>query len=320
MSEQNGKEKELFIRYGSAASEAMFDFPCQFFRLDECEGIIPYRIDYNCAVIIGDPISPINERLKLTEAFHKFCKEAGLNIIYITVSQEFADQIQEHTKIAIPVCEEIIFDPQQDVSNSSHRMKHRIEKAVKRGLTFHEYIPVDKELEKELLDVGNRWESAIKGPHLFLGHLNFFESYIGKRWFYVKDGKKIVSMAMLSKLELQEGWLLKFLVSVPTKGFHETSEFMMISLLDTLKKENCQFLTKGMIPVDHLNNIQGLNSASGSMLRGIYAMISCIFKFKKRKEYWQRYHPKSVPAYLVLTNPKRSLNEIRALTKAFRMH
>ncbi|MBA2727349.1 MAG: hypothetical protein H0U49_04150, partial [Parachlamydiaceae bacterium] len=47
------EEKKLFIKYGRAASEAMFDFPCQFFRAPECLGIIPYRIESKCAVVIG---------------------------------------------------------------------------------------------------------------------------------------------------------------------------------------------------------------------------------------------------------------------------
>jgi len=319
MSELN-REEEIHVRYGSAASEAMFDFPCHFFRLENFKGIIAYRIEYNCAVVVGDPICPPEEIAILTNAFHKFCKDEHLNIIYITVSKGFATFLEKKNKICIHVCDELIFDPQIDLSQASHRMQHRMEKARKRGLTFHEYIPIDKELEQSLLDVGNKWESSIKGPHVFLGHLNFFESYTGKRWFYVKDGEKIVSMAMLSKLEAHHGWLLKFLVTAQTKGFHETSEFMMMSLLDTLKKENCQFLSKGMLPVDTFEEVKGLNYASTQTLKGIYNLISLLFKFKKRKAYWQRYHPKTVPSYLILTSPKRSLNEINALIKIFKTH
>lgn len=317
MNEVNQRERELFIRYGSAASEAMFDFPCHFFEIPNLTGIIAYRIENKCAVVIGDPICPANELLELTQAFHKYCSESKMSIIYITVSKEFTKLIHDSTKISFEVCKETIIDPQLDPTRTSNRLQHRIDKAVNHGLTFHEYIPFDKEIEAALTEVGRKWQKGIKGRHLYLGHLNFFESHLGKRWFYVKDGENITAMLMLSKLEASEGWLLKFFASLPT-AIDGTSEFMMTSLLDKLREENCHFLTKGMLPVDSLDEIKGLGNYSAWLVKSIYNIISMIFKFKKRKEYWQRYNPKNLPSYLVTTS-SLGINEIRALIKVFRM-
>lgn len=307
-------ERELFVRWGSAGSEPMFDFPCQFYQIPGCSGVIAYRIESKCAIVFGDPICPPTELKKLTEAFHQYCLDSGLNIIYITVSQEFANLVQNECKIMIQVCDEFILDPN---ASSSHRLEHRIEKAMSHGLSFHEYIPLDKNLEKDLLDVGNQWKSSIKGPHLYLGHLNFFESYIGKRWFYVQDEGKPTSIVMLSKLEAKEGWLLKFLATKP-HAFQTTSEFLMLSVLKTLRDENCTFLTKGMMPVDSIQEMKGLGTFHQFALKHVYQLISSVFKFKKRKEYWQRYHPKSVPAYIAFLKPSIGINELKALKKAFR--
>lgn len=311
-------ERELFIRYGSAGSEAMFDFPCTFFQIPNSSGVIAYRVESSCAIVFGDPMCPVNELKKLTEAFHKHCNEAELNIIYITVSEEFKKLLQEECKIFIHVCEEFIFDPQADLNSSSHRLEHKMEKAQKHGLTFHEYFPIDKSIENNLQEIGNQWQAAIKGPHLYLGHLNFFESYIGKRWFYVQDKEQMTSMAMLSKLDGKEGWLLKFLPTLPS-AFHGTSEFLMISLLQKLREEKCTFLTKGMFPVDSLEDIEGLGSFYQFILKQIYKLINYIFKFNKRKEYWKRYHPKTSPSYIVFLKPKIGINEVIALKKAFKV-
>lgn len=313
----NSKEVELFILYGSAASEAMFDFPCNFFQTPNCKGIIAYRIKFKCAIIFGDPLCPPNELIELTKDFHKYCLDSGLNIIYITVSEKFAKLVQEYCPILIEACEELIFDPQFNPVLKSHRLKHRMDKAVKHGLTFHEYFPFDEKIENSLLDCGIKWQQANKGPSLYLGHLNFFENPKGKRWFYVKDGEHITSMAMLSYLDAPEGWLLKFFFTLPNV-FPETSEFMMISLLTTLKNENCHFLTKGMVPIDSIGEVKGLGYCSVFM-KYIYKMINFIFKFKKRKQYWQRYYPKKVPSYVLFSNKRIGLNEIRALLNTFRM-
>lgn len=319
--EINSKEKELFVRYGSAASEAMFDFPCSYFQIPDCDGFIAYRTEFNCAVIFGDPICPIEERPELTHAFHQFCSESHLSVIYITVSQDFAKWLQDQTnygKVSIEVCEELIFNPEVEPGQISNRLQHRVDKAVKHGLTFHEYIPFDKSIENELLDVGAQWQKTIKGPHLYLGHLRFFESYIGKRWFYVKDGGRITSMVMLSKLEAHNGWLLKFLAILP-HSFPETSEFLMISLMKTLQQENCRFLSKGMLPMDNLGEIKGMGQFSTFLLKSTYQLISKICKFQKHKEYWKRYSPKKSPSYLVFSSPRIGIKELRALNKVFKM-
>lgn len=314
------KAQNLFIHYGSAASEAMFDFPCHYFELPDCEGVIAYRTANNCAVVFGEPICPPHEIDQLTKGFQKHCQKLDLNIIYIIVSEKFAKRSYAHNcQIKLKVCEEFIYDPFEDPCLKSHRLTHRVDKGVKHGLTVHEYIPKDQGIENALIELGIKWQKAIKGPQIYLGHLDFFETYDGKRWFYVKDGDKITSMVMLSRLEGSKGWLLKFLITEPG-AFHETSEFLITSVFKILEQENCHFLTKGMVPVDDLNDIRGLGVVTAYAVRLFYKLISWVFNFKKRKEYWMRYDPKKAPSYLLFFRPKIGLNEIRALLKVLRVN
>lgn len=317
MNEINEKARELFIHYGSAASEVMFDYPCHFFQIPDCVGVILYRIEFNCAIVFGDPICPFKEIPKITEAFHQFCDKMNFNIIYLIVSEKFVEWAKKECKILMEVCEELIFNPQEKSYLTSKRLQHRLNKAVKYGLTIHEYIPSDAKIEEELKQVAIKWQQSIKGPNLYIGHFNFFETYVGKRWFYIKDKEQITAMAMLSKIDAYEGWLLKFFMT-SSDAVHDTSEFLMVSILETLKKENCHFLTKGMMPVDDLHHIMGLNRFSIWILKFIYKGISQIFRFKKRKEYWFRYHPQVTPAYLLFYRAYIGLNEIRALVKVFK--
>lgn len=317
MQEVNEKEKQLFVRYGSAASEAMFDFPCHFFHIAGYTGFIPYRQDSKCAIVFGEPICPPEETPFLTEAFHHYCKKNKLSIIYLIVSKKFATDVKDFCPVSLGVCEEMIFNPQIDLEQISRRLKNRVNKAVNHGLTLHEYLPYDAKIEEALTEIGIQWRNSIKGPNLYLGHLNFFEQYIGKRWFYVKEGEKITAMIMLSKLEAHEGWLLKFLVTSPD-AFPETSEFLMISVLKILQKENCHFLSKGMMPAAFLEEIKGLGRFSSYIAKKTYSFIHNTYHFEKRKEYWQRYHPKTEPAYILLSRPSIGFHEIKALIKTFK--
>lgn len=314
----NESEKELFIRYGSTASEAMLDFPCELFQVPECVGIIAYRIEYHCAIVFGEPVCPPEELEKITLAFHKFCEDSGLNVIYIVVTEKFAKWARDkYCHIIIEACSELIFDPTSEESYSNHRVKYRLKRALKQGLTFYEYIPHDPVIENQLKDLGSKWQTSKKDPQIYIGHLNFFDNYLGKRWFYVKDGEQITSMLMLSRIEASDGWLLKFLITAPD-AFRYTSEFLMTSVLKQLKEENCTFLTKGMVPADNLGEVTGLGSFSTWAAKAIYNIIHWAYQFSKRKEYWQKYHPKEIPAYLLFTKPTIGLNEVKALKKIFK--
>lgn len=311
--ESNRKEIELLILYGSATSEAMFDYPCHFFRIPRGKGVIAYRIESSRAVVMGEPLCPPNELIELTCAFHIYCRDAHLHVIYIGVSEKFVNIAQAYCPISIEVCEELIFDPQKDLYSQSHRLKQRMNKAVKHGLTFFEYIPSNPSIENALLEIGRKWQKARKSPSLHLGHLNFFQNREGKRWFYVKDNNQITSLAMLSRLDAHQGWLLKFFFTLPG-AYSETSEFLMLSLLDKLKKENCQFLTKGVVPLDALGKINGVGWFF-QPLHWIYNTISFVFKFKTHKQYWSRYDPKKEPSYLLFSRSKLGIQDLRALFK-----
>lgn len=318
MAETIEVERELFINYGTAASEAMFDFPCHFFRIPECVGVVAYRLESQCAVVFGEPLCPPHETDKLLLAFHNFCKESNLNDIYVIVSDKFAQALKNsHCSILMEASRELIIDPAYDPRKHSNRFRHRVEKAIKHGLTVHEYVPFDPEIEAALVEVGVQWQAAIKGPHIYLGHLNFFENYTGKRWFYTKDKDAITSMVMLSRLEGKNGWLLKFLITSPA-AVHDTSEFLMTSVLEVLRKEGCRFLSKGMIPADSLGEIQGLEKITEYGARGVFKFVSWLYRFHKRKEYWLRYNPQFLPTYLVFGRSGIGLNEIKALMKIFR--
>lgn len=318
INEANAKEKELLIQYGSAASEAMFDFPCAFFRTTGCIGFVPHRIENNCAVVIGEPVCPQEEMEKLATAFHAYCHELSLNIIYIIVHKKFATWAKaNYCSILMKVCDELIMDPQNDPCLLSSRLRHKVEKATKEGLTVYEYFPFDSDIEKAIKDVGIQWQQSIKGPSIFLGHLNFFDSYMGKRWFYIKDGEEITSMLMLCRLDAYNGWLLKFLITKPN-AIRGTSEFLVTSVLERLRNENCSYLTKSVVPTEALDEIEGLGPFPKWGAHSIYKLISWVFKFPQRKEYWLKFHPQEEPAYLLFARPNIGINEIKALRSAFR--
>lgn len=307
--------------WGGAASEAILDPSSLFFYVPDIEGFIGYQIESNFAIVFGDPICAIENVPFLTNAFHSFCQEKKLKIIYLAVSERFAKwAIQSICRVLIQVGDEMTFDPYdcKPVEGSKgFRMRNRINHVTRLGLTFHEYFLDDLKIENAIQELGNTWQQARRGPQIYLGNLDFFDYRDDRRWFYVKDKEKILAMATLCRREARKGWLLKHFITLQ-KAPRGTSEFLMMSILETLHQENCHFLTYGTIPVDHLEEIQGLNQASIWMAKKAYKFLKWFFKLSNRKAYWQKFHPKIEKNYVLLNTPHIGVKEICALMKALK--
>lgn len=319
--EEDSKEKMIHL-WGGSISEAAFDLDCEFFKVPHIPGFIAYRINSNCAVTFGDPICPTHLRQDLAKSFSLFCIEKGYQYIFISASKEFSEwALHNICNIKIEVGEEINFDPFNNPQEGpkGNRLRNKIHHAQHIGLTVHEYITENIDLEKEILEVGKEWLKGRKGPQIYLGSLNFFKDKIDKRWFYVKDkDQHVIGMALLSRLDLHQGWLIKFLVTIP-KAPRGASELLMITILDILKKENCHFCTYGMIPLESLGEITGLGSISKWIIKRFFTLAKIIFHLEQRKLYWQKFQPTTTPTYILFSSPRIGFKEIKALMNALKV-
>lgn len=319
-SEKNILEKWIH-RWGCSASEAILDADCSIFRAPDINGFIGYHQTLGCAIVYGDPICAAEDTYRLAEAFHAYCREKNLNIIYMIASKSFAHwAIQHLCKVMIEVGEELIFDPKFDPTkgHSGYRIRNKLNHIEHLGLECHEYLSEDASIEKAIQEVGQSWQSSRKGPQIYLGHLDFFKNRENRRWFYIKNKEKIVATALLSRLDASKGWLLKFLITTP-RSPRGTSEALMMYIIKTLSQENCPFITLGMVPADHLGEVVGLNKFMTWFAGAFFKIAKWFFRLNRRKEYWLKFRPISQPAYILFSHHQVSVNEIRALMQALKI-
>ncbi len=311
-------EKSLH-KWGCSASEALLDAQAEIFKMPNIEGFIGYRLESSCAIVFGVPICPLENRIALAQAFQKYCEENHLNTIYIIAPKDFAEwAIKNVCKIMIEMGEELIFNPQNYNDINHGKVRQKVTHVLHMGLKVHEYLPHDETVENSIQQVGYAWLKARKGPQISLGPLDFFKSRFDKRWFYVKQGDRIIGASLLSKLDAKQGWLLKYIITVP-EAPRGTSELLMMSMLETLSKENCHYLTYGIVPAKYLREIVGLGHFSTWLARSLFSAIKWIFNLNNRKLYWEKFRPITEPSYVLFSNPSLNLHDIRALIKSLKI-
>lgn len=315
------KKEQWLEQWGDFAAETLRDPSYQFFSTPHINGMIGFKELVGCAITFGDPICAKEDAPELAKAFHSYCQSKNLNVGYMISSEEFSKWAANHLcQVLIEVGEELVFDPQNDpLEGPRNKLRNKVNHAQHIGLIVEEYANHDPNLEKKIQSVGNQWLKSRTGPQIYLADVDFFRNRQNRRWFYVKDPEgQILGVALLTRIQLREGWFLKFLITVPDAP-RGTSEWLMVSILEVLRKENCHYLTYGLIPAEELGDLMGIGACSEWIVKKLFKLAKKFFSLENRKGYWGQFHPVSKRSYILFEKLSLGIREIRAVLKSLKV-
>jgi hypothetical protein len=91
---------EYVKRFGGCGSIAILDPGCSVFSHPEIDGIIGYNQAYGCAIAFGEPLCAPEHTHRLSKAFHHYCRQQRLSLLYAIVSEDFARKMPTlHTRV-----------------------------------------------------------------------------------------------------------------------------------------------------------------------------------------------------------------------------
>jgi lysylphosphatidylglycerol synthetase-like protein (DUF2156 family) len=313
---------ESVRKWGGAASDALLDPACQIFKTTE--GLIGYKSENDCMIVLGDPVCDTSHWQPLVQAFHAYCHKLGKHAIYVSASESFSAWAMKCVcNISMEFGEELIIDPGLDpreyTGDHGSLVRRKVRHASHEGLLVDEYLVYDKKLENAMKQVGDQWLKNRKGLQIYLTHLNLFFNRLGKRWFYAHKGDQIVGVVVLNQLQKFQGWLLNHLM-ITLDAPHGTPESLVVKALETLSHEGCHYVTFGAIPGDKLGEIVGLNEPSKWVAQQSFKIAKGLFNLGGRKKFWEKFHPKSQRFYLLFSqkiNPKDIVGLLKALNVSF---
>ena len=311
---------ELVRRFGGAATDAVLDPVMQIFTEPSIYGFISYRLNKKCVIIFGDPICRASDKSLLSNAFHLFMEKQGKSITYIGASEDYAKWAIKHTcHVLIGFGKELILDPS---SNPRERpgthgslVRRKVKQAVREGVTVLEYLTSDPMVELGIKQVGTAWVQGRQGLQLHISNVYLFDNRLGKRWFYAKQGEHIIGVVSLNQLQEHKGWLLNHLMVIPDapKG---TSELLVISALEALEKEECKFVSVGIVAAAELGEIIGLGKFSTWITRNGFMIAKKIIQLEGLNTFWGKFHPESKPLYILFSKSRIGFAELTSLKLA----
>ena len=310
---------ELVARWGSSAAISLLDPNCQIFSIPEVDGVIGYRPISGCNVVYGEPVASPDDRDLLVSSFHSFSELQNKPVIYLTVCPPFKNwAMDRHCGALIEIGMELIVDPQNDLAEGSKGriIRKKMNHSEKMGVSIKEYIPYDPDIELEIANVTQTWLKHQSGPKVIASQARPFEPREGKRWFYALCKGKIVGALIMTRLDFHSGWLVYLLMITPDAP-NGTSERLIVSAVETLRKENCRFLSFGVSPSKELGDIIGLGRASSWIARKVFKTATKYFDVHGAREYWLKFQPSAVPSYFLFSASQLGLKEVYAIIKGF---
>ena len=184
----NTKIAEYVARWGKADSIALFDPRFIIFSAPPIEGVIGYRVEAQCAIVIADPIRAPEDVPALTKAFHDFCAERYKTVIYVMASEPFTQwAVGTVCKRAISIGNEVILDPTIDIKtgngSSVRRLRNKYNHALRAGVDIKEYVGNDLYTEQSMEQLRNQWLQNREGMQIYHSEINLFAHRMGRRWF-----------------------------------------------------------------------------------------------------------------------------------------
>lgn len=324
LSDQETRQREQIVacvrKYGGAASDAILDPACKIFQSPNIEGVIGYRSEGTSLIAFGDPAAKKEDKIALAKVFNDFALDQGKTVIYIAASHDFAEEMLKNLcKVSVEFGTELDYDPTNDprklTGTQASLVRRKVRHALHDGVECHEYMGDDPKIEKELEQVADAWLKGRRGLQVYISHIRLFDDPQGKRWFYAKQGGRIIGVLMLHQLQAYRGWLINRLMITPDAA-HGTPELLVVTALDSLRLEDCPFATFGAVSGDHLGKIEGLGKFSKAILMFTFKVTKSLFHLEGHMKFWGKFHPISKPSYLLFSKSNVSISELSSLMKA----
>jgi lysylphosphatidylglycerol synthetase-like protein (DUF2156 family) len=314
-SQNRTKLIELVRKWADVNTDGILDKATQIFSVPHIEGLIGYRIELKNAIVYGDPICAPADKLALAKAFESHCKSQNMHVLYVIVSRDFAHLAAEHLAFSsVEFGRKFVLDPLKGNAQTA-LLRKKVRQSSKNGVTVTEYINQDPLVEQSMEQLAIAWVQARKGIQVYLAEPTLFADRLGKRWFYAAQQGQIVGFALLNELQSHQGWLLNN-VMVAKGAPSGVSEHLVVSILETLEKEQCRFVLIGPVPAKQIGETIGLGKAIELFAAWTFKVLRKICRLDGHEIFWEKFQPELKSSYLLFPKKQLRPSSILALLRA----
>ncbi len=262
---------------------------------------LAYRIAGNFAVVLENPVAPNLSVLSgcITE-FDQYCLNNGLKSIYYRVPEKTLPIYKQLRKKEMFIGQEgvLYLDAFNLNGGSKKSIRNAIKKVTDRGFTAHIHRPPIKDgTIQKLKSVSDEWLQDTGRSEIIFSQGMFRWDEIKYQTILTVDSPEEKIVAFLNIIpDFSPGEATFDLIRKTKDAPNGIMDFMMIELINYLKRENYKLLNIGFAPMSGLNDPHSFTEKS---MKFAYEKIRSFSHYKGLREYKEKFEPEWHNKYLI---------------------
>ncbi len=298
--------KTILEQYGRSSLAFLTLLPDKFYYFSSSKkSFAAYTLVGNVAVVLGDPIGPVEDIPNLIAQFKKTCERNDWHLIFFQVLPDYLPIYINLGFKVLKIGEEAIVDVQNFTLEGGARksLRQSLNHALRKGLTTKLIVPpLDDDVLQQLKEVSEDWLKFQHGREKRFS-LGWFElNYLRQcPVMVVLDAKgNIQAFAnLISEYQRNEGTIDLMRRRGKDSGL---MDLLFIRLIEYFREQGYAGFNLGLTPLAGLGDQPG-TSVPEKVLNFYYHHFNQLYAFKGLRQFKEKFGPRWEPRYLIYTNP-----------------
>jgi phosphatidylglycerol lysyltransferase len=300
--EERARAWEIVRAYGRTplARYALFDDKLFFFTPGG--SLISYVVENRVALVLGDPIGPIEDLGPSVSAFRRLCSQNDWLPAFYQVLPEYVDVYKSLDFDALPIGHEAIVDVSCFTleGSANKTLRNSYNKMVRNG--YHYDVvqpPYSARVLRELSYISNDWLTLHRAVEMRFSLGWFNESYLNTcPILLVRDREGFIEAFANLVTEFQANEIAVDLMRYRQHGESGLMDFLFVSLFQWAREQGYATFNLG------LSALSGVGEHSKDpiierALNFIYQNVNRIYNFRGLHSFKEKFHPVWAQRYLI---------------------
>lgn len=321
LKEELAKATEIVQKYGrsSLARVTLFDDKSYFFS--EGGSVIAYNLKGRVALVLGDPIGPIEDADLCIREFCQICRSNDWDPVFLHTFPDYLEIYRQNGLDILEVGSEAIVDLNEfnlDGKQNKH-LRYIINRLTKLGYTavMHD-PPIEEGLLRELHSVSDEWLTLVKGTEIEFIMGSFEYEYIQEcpiLAIHDPEGSIVCFANIIPEYQINE-----CTIDLMRRRFNVESgvmEFLFLNLIIWSKSKGYDTFNLGLSPFARVGE-ERQDPAVERFFHFIYKNVNQFYRFQGLFAFKSKFKPAWEPRYMAfpgITNlPYAGIALVRAVT------
>jgi lysylphosphatidylglycerol synthetase-like protein (DUF2156 family) len=258
--------------------------------------VVPYVISGNLAVVLADPVGPVEERPGAISEFTFFCRRQDWEPVFYEVTEDLSLYYEEAGFSVFKIGEEARLEPTEFhlKGRDFQNLRSARNTAHKAKITFRWYDPaqgIDEALEQQLAQISRRWLDEKKAQEMTFDMGAFSLEDIRRQGAAVAINPEGRALAFATWRTYAAGRGRCLDLMRTTNKARNVMDFVLVESILRFQQLGIYDISLGCAPLANAN-IEPSRQAEDKAVLFLYQNLNRVYGYKSLFEFKRKYRPK----------------------------